>query len=119
MTVGFLGEGLGGLVHVNTTNRMVVQRKEVERVPNQLRMVITGTGCMMLQVHSMHRVLSIVALDLLVNDCQPFLGSKIWAKLHQRQITNKKVTLIIGEHVGPIIKDSGEEEGSGIHDRAT
>ena len=76
MTVGFLGEGLGGLVHVNTTNRMVVQRKDIERIPNQLRMVITGTGCMMLQVHSMHKVLSIVTLDLMVSDCHLF-GARV------------------------------------------
>ena len=50
MTVRFHGTSLGGSIDVNSTNRMVVQRKDDITVPNQMRMVVTGAGCMMLQV---------------------------------------------------------------------
>ena len=50
MTVRFHGTSLSGSLNVNSTNRMVVQRKDDVSLPNEIRMVVTGNGCLMLQV---------------------------------------------------------------------
>ena len=50
MTVRFHGTSLSGSLNVNSTNRMVVQRKDDVSFPNVIRMVVTGNGCLMLQV---------------------------------------------------------------------
>ncbi len=50
LTVRFHGTALEGATRVNNTNRMVAQRRDGVAVPNQLRMVVTGVGCMLLQV---------------------------------------------------------------------
>ena len=50
MTVRFHGTALDGSIKVNSTNRMLAQRKDDVTLPNQMRMIVTGEGCMMLQV---------------------------------------------------------------------
>ena len=50
MTVRFYGTSLSGSLSINSTNRMVVQRKNDVNLPNEMRVVVTGNGCLMLQV---------------------------------------------------------------------
>ncbi len=54
VSVRLRGTSLERVTQVNSTNRMLVQRVRDVMLPNELRFVVSGRGCVMLQV-SVHR----------------------------------------------------------------